>query len=99
MSSGALTYEDLAAFPDDGLRRELLDGELVVTPAPRLRHQDVVLRIAVAFSNHLREHGGGRIYIAPADVVLSHRDVLEPDVIFVLDRDSAILTEANLRGA
>jgi len=29
-----LTYRDLEAFPDDNLRRELIDGELVVTPAP-----------------------------------------------------------------
>jgi hypothetical protein len=60
-AGGALTYEDLASFPDDGLRRELLDGELIVTPTPRLRHQDVVLRLAVAFVNHLSTHGGGRV--------------------------------------
>jgi Uma2 family endonuclease len=98
-AGGALTYEDLASFPDDGLRRELLDGELIVTPAPRLRHQDVVLRLGMAFGNHLSAHGGGRVFIAPADVVLSDRDVLEPDVLFIADSQVSILTEANVRGA
>ncbi|MGH9362646.1 MAG: hypothetical protein ACRD2T_12095 [Thermoanaerobaculia bacterium] len=28
-----LTYDDLLALPDDGLRHELIDGEHYVTPA------------------------------------------------------------------
>ena len=31
-----LEYSDLASAPDDGLRYEILDGELLVTPAPSL---------------------------------------------------------------
>jgi hypothetical protein len=32
-----MTYEDLLALPDDGLRHELIDGEHFVTPAPSSR--------------------------------------------------------------
>jgi Uma2 family endonuclease len=99
MAAGrALTYEDLASFPDDGLRRELLDGELIVTPAPRLRHQDIVLSLGMALRNYLSAHGGGRVFIAPADVILSEHDVVEPDVLFVADAQLSILTEANVQG-
>jgi Uma2 family endonuclease len=93
------TYEDLASLPDDGLRRELLGGELIVTPAPRLRHQDIVLRIAVALAQHLDAHSGGRVFIAPVDVVLSEHDVVEPDVVFVADAQLQMLGERNVRGA
>ena len=37
-----LTYDDLQNFPDDNLRREIIDGELFVTPSPIRRHQRVV---------------------------------------------------------
>ncbi|HVM20376.1 MAG TPA: Uma2 family endonuclease [Egibacteraceae bacterium] len=77
-----LVYDDLAAFPDDGLRRELIDGELVVTPAPRDYHQRVVVRIAAALLDYERRHGGV-VLPAPSDVRFADDTVLEPDVLFV----------------
>jgi Uma2 family endonuclease len=37
----AFTYEDLADMPDDGYRREIIGGSLIVTPAPTGGHQRV----------------------------------------------------------
>jgi len=34
------TVEEVLAFRADGNRYELVHGELLVTPAPQLRHQD-----------------------------------------------------------
>lgn len=96
---GNLTYQDFLAFPDDGDRHEILDGALHVTPAPRLRHQDVVLRLAVALSNHVEAHGGGWVYVAPTDVLLADNNIVEPDVIFVTADQQAILTGPNIQGA
>ena len=94
----ALTYADLAAIPYDGIRRELLDGELIVSPSPVTRHQRLVLRIVTAFSDHIEANGGGEVFIAPLDVVLSERDVVEPDVVFVRTANAAIVTEPNIQG-
>ena len=40
--SRPLTRADLDALPDDGHRYELIDGTLIVSPAPKPRHQVVV---------------------------------------------------------
>ena len=77
-----LTYEDLRAFPDDNLRREIIDGELFVTPSPAPRHQEVVLELAAALLAYQKQHGG-KAYPAPMDVFLSDTNVLEPDVLFL----------------
>ncbi len=93
-----LTYDDLASFPDDNLRRELIDGELIVTPAPRVHHQDVVVWLTIRLGLYAEEHGG-RVYCAPLDVHFSERDVVEPDVLYVRGEHRSRLEERFLRGA
>lgn len=99
MPARLLTYSDLASMPDDGLRRELLDGELFVSPSPVTRHQRLVRRILVALDVHIQAHGGGEVFVAPFDVLLSDSNVVEPDVLVVADDQSHILTDKNVQGA
>ncbi|MGH9091803.1 MAG: hypothetical protein ACRDZR_10575 [Acidimicrobiales bacterium] len=44
---GAFTWDDLQHAPDDSLRRELVAGQLLVTPSPADRHQRAVRRLCV----------------------------------------------------
>lgn len=94
-----LTYDDYVAFPDDGLRRELIDGVLHVTPSPNRRHQRIVGDVFGEIRLFLKGHGGGEVFVAPLDVVFSRHDVVEPDVLVVLDDRASILTDANVQGA
>lgn len=93
-----LTYEDLLAFPEDNLRRELIGGELVVTPAPGGRHQDVVLELGARLLAYAKEHGG-KVYVGPRDVYFSDIDVVEPDVLFVRLDNLDRVEERFIRGA
>ena len=43
--SGGWTVDDLVDLPDDGLRYELVDGTLLVSPAPTKVHQRCVCRL------------------------------------------------------
>ena len=79
-----LTYDDFLLFPDDGRRHELIDGVHYVTPAPRVRHQELVGRLHLALGNYLSEHpAAGRVLLAPVDVVLSNHDIVEPDLLVI----------------
>ncbi|HKG93624.1 MAG TPA: Uma2 family endonuclease [Gemmatimonadaceae bacterium] len=77
--------EDLDALPDDGNRYEVIDGELLVTPAPSFDHQDVALALIARLSPYVRRHALGRAIIAPADVQLDRRARVQPDVFVAVD--------------
>jgi Uma2 family endonuclease len=77
----SLVYDDLARFPDDGLRRELLEGVLYVTPSPTTLHQRVSKRLQRQLEDFFEPRGLGEVFDAPTDVILSARDVLVPDLV------------------
>ena len=94
-----LTYEDYALIPDDGRRHEILDGDHVMSPAPKTKHQRLVLRLALALERHADEHGLGEVFVAPFDVLLSDHDIVQPDIVFVSDDRLGIVDEDNCKGA
>ncbi len=49
------TIDQLESFPDDGNRYELLDGVLLVTPAPNVSHEAIVERLYIAVRSYLGE--------------------------------------------
>ena len=95
-----LTYDELCRwYPDeDGYRRELIDGELYVSPAPSTRHQTVVVSLAAALHAHATRHGG-RSLVAPFEVWLGERDVPQPDVLYLAATHQDRLSVARLVGA
>lgn len=77
------TVEMLRDLPDDGKRYEIIDGELLVSPAPRLRHQQTLVELLMRLHPYLRATGAGYAYVAPADVDFSRTAVVEPDLFVV----------------
>ena len=62
-----VTYEQYQALPETGPRYQLSDGELIMSPSPTRRHQEIVARIFVAIFKYLE-----------ARFSLSLREVFEP---------------------
>lgn len=89
-----LIAADLERMPDDGHRYELLDGALVVTPAPRVQHQVVVGEMYLLIRSALPAHL--RVLTAPTDVALAEDTVLQPDLLVA---PKVAFTERNLPGA
>jgi Uma2 family endonuclease len=78
------TLADLERFPDDGNRYELLDGVLIVTPAPGERHEVAVARVTRAVQDALFEDGFGIVATHGAIQIPDHTN-LEPDLIAYAD--------------
>lgn len=94
-----LTYDDFVLFPDDGQRHELIDGEHYVTPSPNTRHQRISGRLHLLIGNWLEAHPIGQVFYAPYDVVFSHFDVVEPDLLYLSnERAATVLTALHARG-
>jgi Uma2 family endonuclease len=72
------TIADLDRFPADGQRYELLEGFLLVTPAPGGPHQVIASRLQVALANYL----GPRAYVTgPGVIERGPTTHLEPDLL------------------
>ncbi len=83
--SGPLSRDDLDRMPDDGHRYELIDGMLIMTLAPSIRHQDVVLSLAVILKAACPP--GLKVMVAPTDVVISQDTVMQPDLLVARRED------------
>ena len=55
------TVDEVLAFPDDGNRYELVYGELLVSPTPRVRHQRVVMRLTRILLEYCDEERVGEV--------------------------------------
>ena len=93
------TYEDYRHTPDDK-RYELLDGDLIMAPAPSIGHQRVDMKLGSLLHAFVNERRLGEVLSAPCDVVLSNTDVVQPDLLFVSrERAHILIGGDNVQGA
>ena len=74
------TTDDLRRFPRDGQRYELLDGFLLVTPAPGTAHQVVLSRLMAALLGYLPEGAPARV-TSPGEIEVAPKLLLDPDLL------------------
>ncbi len=89
--STRFTHADLLGLPEDGKRREIINGDMFVTPSPNLNHQRISRNLVFAVLQYLQKNPIGEVLTAPLDVILSEFDVLEPDLLLVLSERRRIL--------
>ena len=76
------TVAELEHFPSDGNRYELLDGVLLVTPAPNAEHQLLTMRLGYILMREIDAPRRAFVF-GPGAVSYPPRTQLEPDVLVV----------------
>jgi Uma2 family endonuclease len=77
-----VTIDDMYHMPKDGQKYELVDGEVVVSPASVL-HGEIALKIAHIIATFLDDHPIGKVYGDNVGLVFSTGNLRSPDVFFV----------------
>ena len=93
---GRFTRADFEALPEDagdGIRYELLDGAIVMTPPPGYAHQLVVTNLWRTLDE--RRPAGMCALVAPLDVYLPTDDILEPDVLVI---EESVVVDDKVQG-
>jgi Uma2 family endonuclease len=94
-----MTLGQFRELPEGPPHFELIDGELIMAPAPNLYHQEITFNIAYILRAFLRGGTTGKAFIAPLDVFLGE-DCFEPDVVFVSAEKLGLIAQADgLHGA
>lgn len=89
---GDWTYEDYARLPDNGMRYEVIAGELFMSPAPRPVHQEMILNLASEMHFFLKKAKKGKVFVSPIDVVVGDLATpVQPDIVFVRQERLAIV--------
>ena len=75
-------------------RYELVDGELLVTPAPSGRHQRIVGELFVLVHEYVKRHRLGEVRLGPGEARLTPTVRFEPD-LFVIPALDGRMPRAN----
>jgi Uma2 family endonuclease len=81
--------------PESSPRYELVDGELLVTPAPSTRHQRIILNLAVLLKAYVDTNRLGELRLGPGEARLTPDSRFEPDIFVVPAIDGRMPREAD----
>ncbi len=73
---------------EEGAPFQLINYDLIMSPAPTHLHQSIIIRLVQYIANYLdKTNNGGFFLIAPTDVFLDEGNVFQPDLIFISEEN------------
>ena len=88
------TYEELCAeWEETNQPSELLDGHLIMAPAPTPFHQLIAQRLEEALRRWVNRRRLGVVFHSPVDVVLARDVALQPDILFIAKQRREIIKD------
>jgi len=92
------TYEEYYRL-DDEQRYEIIDGELLMAPAPDYWHQDWAKKLFRRIDGYVMDKQLGEVFFAPFDIILDAENVVQPDLLFIAKANLSILQTRGVFGA
>jgi Uncharacterized protein conserved in cyanobacteria len=92
------TVHDYLKLPE-GSPYQLIQGELVISPAPSIFHQKISKRIFQILYKNIENDQKGEVFYSPVDVYLDEESVFQPDLVVVLKDGKAKIEEKGIIGA
>ena len=86
------------ALPE-GTLAQLIENQLVMSPAPTYGHQELLVRLCNSIYNFLDQKDIGKVIVAPFDVHLDDENVYQPDILFFQNDKLSIIREDGFHGA
>src|SRR5881396_2087955 len=84
------TYDEYFRLDDDQ-RYEIIDGNLLMAPAPDTWHQDWSRKLFRLVDRFVIARRLGEVFYAPIDVVLNAENTVQPDLVFVSTGEASII--------
>jgi len=93
------TAADYREMPDDGRRYQLIEGELITSPAPNMFHQFGQRNLLRIIDSYLLQNPIGTVVGAPCDVYLDDHNVFQPDLAYMAVAHATRLQADGIHGA
>ena len=92
------TVDDYLQLEESNLPCELINGELFMSPAPNSMHQIISGNLYDVLKAYAKKTGGFAAY-SPLDVYLDHKNVFQPDLLYLKKENLSVRVERGLNGA
>lgn len=91
-------FEVFESLPE-GTLAQLINNQLVISPAPSFTHQRVSADLFNRLYNYVAKIKSGIVLAAPFDVYLDRKNAFQPDIIFIATEKLSLIKENGLHGA
>lgn len=95
-STTRMTAAEFFELPETVQPIELLDGKVIVSPAPVPVHQRIILRLALLLNSLIPD---GELFLSPIDLALDDSNVVQPDLVWLSVNGECRVLEKRLEGA
>jgi Uma2 family endonuclease len=99
VSTIKMTAQQFLELGEDppGVRMELVDGEIAVSPSPVPRHSFTVVALGTILKNHVDDHDLGEV-LMDVDTIFAEHDVRRPDVFYFSKSRRHLIGEKAIEG-